>query len=155
VTWPDTYCTASYSPVLPSERAPYRKNNKIIVKRKEKIKSDHGPQRGARCQDELIEWLSAARRTIQPMVYSLAICRTLLSCSAWFSTLKMEIICSSETSVNIRTTLSYIPEDSTICSYSCDIFKSYRRFTDFEIIFFWNVSYFIIKSGYECPEGNS
>jgi hypothetical protein len=29
----------------------------------------------------------------------------------WFSTLKMEVICSSETSVYIRTTRRYIPED--------------------------------------------
>jgi hypothetical protein len=33
--------------------APYRMNNKVIVKRKEKIKSEHGPQREARYQDEL------------------------------------------------------------------------------------------------------
>jgi hypothetical protein len=37
---------------------------------------------------------------------------TLVSCSAYSSTLKMEAICSSETSVDFqRTTLRYIPED--------------------------------------------
>jgi hypothetical protein len=31
VTWPVTDCTVRYRPVLSSERAPYRKNNKVIV----------------------------------------------------------------------------------------------------------------------------
>jgi hypothetical protein len=39
---------------------------------------------------------------------------TLVSCSAYFSTLKMEAICSSETSHNFQlTTRSYVPEDRT------------------------------------------
>jgi hypothetical protein len=47
VTWPASDCTVSYSPVLSSERAPYRKNNKAIVtKERIRIKSGHGPQRG-------------------------------------------------------------------------------------------------------------
>jgi hypothetical protein len=53
-------CTVSYRPVLSSERAPYRKNNKAIVtKERIRIKSGHGPQRGARYQDELVDWPSA------------------------------------------------------------------------------------------------
>jgi hypothetical protein len=40
---------------------------------------------------------------------------TLVSCSAYFSTLKMEAICSSKTSVDFQqTTWCYIPEDSTL-----------------------------------------
>jgi hypothetical protein len=39
---------------------------------------------------------------------------TLVSCSAYSSTLKMEVLCSSETLDDFqRTTRSYIPEDST------------------------------------------
>jgi hypothetical protein len=39
---------------------------------------------------------------------------SLVSCSAYFPTLKMEAICSSETSVDFQwTTRRYIPEDST------------------------------------------
>jgi hypothetical protein len=39
---------------------------------------------------------------------------TLVSCSAYSSTLKMETICSSETPVDFqRTTRRYIPEDGT------------------------------------------
>jgi hypothetical protein len=46
---------------------------------------------------------------------------TLVSCSAYYSTLKMEAICSSETSVAIqRITRPYIPEDSTL--YVSDAF---------------------------------
>jgi hypothetical protein len=40
---------------------------------------------------------------------------THVSCSAYSSTLKMEAVCSSETSVDVgQTTRSYIPEDSTL-----------------------------------------
>jgi hypothetical protein len=46
----------SYRPVLSSERGPYKKNNKAIVtKERIRIKSGHGPQRGARYQDELVD----------------------------------------------------------------------------------------------------
>jgi hypothetical protein len=49
-------------------------------------------------------------------------CRALLvSCSAYPSTLKMEAICSSETSVDFqRTTRRYIPEDSILSKTSVD-----------------------------------
>jgi hypothetical protein len=58
VTWPVSDCTVGHRPVLSSERAPYRKNNKATVtKKKIRIKSVHGPQRGARYQDELVDWL--------------------------------------------------------------------------------------------------
>jgi hypothetical protein len=44
---------------------------------------------------------------------------TLVSCSAYSSTLKMEVICSSETLVDfLRTTRRYIPEDSSLQSRS-------------------------------------
>jgi hypothetical protein len=56
--WPYkvTDCTESYRPVLSSERALYGKNNKVIVtKERAKIRSGHGPQRGAQYQDELVD----------------------------------------------------------------------------------------------------
>jgi hypothetical protein len=43
---------------------------------------------------------------------------TLVSCSAYFSTLNMEAICSSEMSVDFqRTTWRYIPESSTLHTF--------------------------------------
>jgi hypothetical protein len=52
--------------------------------------------------------------------------------SRWFlaqlilSTLKMETICSSETSVvTQRTTRRYIPEDGTLHNHRCENLKSY------------------------------
>jgi hypothetical protein len=43
-----------------------------------------------------------------------------------FSTLKMEAICSSETSVNTQqTTRHYIPEDATLHNNRCENLKSY------------------------------
>jgi hypothetical protein len=46
---------------------------------------------------------------------------TLVSCSAYSSTLKMEAMCSSETSVDFqRTTRRYIPEDSTLHNNRCE-----------------------------------
>jgi hypothetical protein len=48
--------TGSYRPVLSSEREPYKKNSKAVVtKERIRIKSGHGPQRGARYQDELVD----------------------------------------------------------------------------------------------------
>jgi hypothetical protein len=48
----------------------------------------------------------------------LATCFTLVSCLAYSWTLKMEVICSSETSVDIQwTTWRYIPEGSTLQAY--------------------------------------
>jgi hypothetical protein len=51
---------------------------------------------------------------------------TLVSCSAYCSTLKMEAICSSETLVDFkRITLRYIPVDSTLHNHRCENLKSY------------------------------
>jgi hypothetical protein len=53
---------------------------------------------------------------------------TLVSCSAYFSTLKMEAIFYSETSVDTQlTTRRYIPEDSTLHNHRCENPKSYIR----------------------------
>jgi hypothetical protein len=41
----------------------------------------------------------------------------LLGC---FSTLKMEVICSSETSLHTQTTRRYIPEDGNVHNYRCE-----------------------------------
>jgi hypothetical protein len=47
---------------------------------------------------------------------------TLVFCSAYSSTLKMEGMCSSETSADFkRTTRRYIPEDTTLWFYSFQI----------------------------------
>jgi hypothetical protein len=49
---------------------------------------------------------------------------TLVTCLAYSSTLKMEAICSSETSVGTqRTTRRYIPDDSTL-NHRCENLKS-------------------------------
>jgi hypothetical protein len=60
----------------------------------------------------------------------------LLAC--WFlaeltySTLKMEAMCPSETSVDTqRTTRRYIPEDRTIHNHCCENLKSYTEFRQF------------------------
>jgi hypothetical protein len=51
---------------------------------------------------------------------------TLVSCSAYSSTLKMEAICSCETSVDFqRNTRRYIPKDSTLHNHRCENLKSY------------------------------
>jgi hypothetical protein len=45
---------------------------------------------------------------------------TLVSCSAYFSTMKMEAACSSQTSINFqRNTRRYIPEDITLQRIFC------------------------------------
>jgi hypothetical protein len=55
----------------------------------------------------------------------------MLAC--WFSepissTLKMEAICSSKTSVQSQwTTRRHIPEDDTLHNHSCENLKSYNR----------------------------
>jgi hypothetical protein len=54
---------------------------------------------------------------------------TLVSCSTYCSTLKMEAMCSSETSADFqRTTRHYIPEYncSTLHNLSCENLKSYK-----------------------------
>jgi hypothetical protein len=53
------------------------------------------------------------------------------------STLKMEAICSSETSVNTqRTTRRYIPEDDTLHDHRCGNLKSYNLTFDKRICLF-------------------
>jgi hypothetical protein len=52
---------------------------------------------------------------------------TLVSCSSYSSSLKMETICSSETSVDLqRTVQRYIPENSTHLKDWCHNLKSYN-----------------------------
>jgi hypothetical protein len=51
-----------------------------------------------------------------------------VSCSAYFSALKMEAICFSETSIDFqRTTRRYITEESTLRNYRCENLKSYKK----------------------------
>jgi hypothetical protein len=58
----------------------------------------------------------------------LATCFVLLFCFAYSSTLKIEVTCSSETSVYLqRTTWRHIPEDRTIHNHRCENFKSCKR----------------------------
>jgi hypothetical protein len=55
--WPLTDCTTNYKPVLSSERVPPRQRAKqFSSKRKDKVKSCHGPQRGARHEDILTDF---------------------------------------------------------------------------------------------------
>jgi hypothetical protein len=50
---------------------------------------------------------------------------TLVSCSAYSSILKMEAICSSETSIAFqRTTRRHIPEDDSLHDHRCENLKS-------------------------------
>jgi hypothetical protein len=51
---------------------------------------------------------------------------TLVSCSAYSSTLKVEAMYSSEAAIDFqRTTWRYIPEDSTLHNHRFDNLKSY------------------------------
>jgi hypothetical protein len=53
---------------------------------------------------------------------------TLVSCSAYFSILKMEAICCSETSVDFQlTTRRYIPEDVTLLGSDCLTYYSTQK----------------------------
>jgi hypothetical protein len=53
--------------------------------------------------------------------------KQVVSRSPYFSTLKMEAACSSETSVDIqRTTRRYIPEDRTLLNHGCENLRSYK-----------------------------
>jgi hypothetical protein len=50
------------------------------------------------------------------------------ACSAYSSTLKLEAICSSETSVDFqRTTRRYIPKDRTLHNHRYENLKSYNK----------------------------
>jgi hypothetical protein len=65
----------------------------------------------------------------------------LVSCSDYFSTLKMEAICSSETSVETqRTTRRYIPEDDTLHNHRSENLKSYI------IFLYWEATQWFITS---------
>jgi hypothetical protein len=56
-----------------------------------------------------------------------AIFFTLYSCLIYCSTLKMEAICSSETSVDFQlTTRRYIPDDIALLDHCCENLKSYN-----------------------------
>jgi hypothetical protein len=56
-------------------------------------------------------------------------------------TLKMEAICSSETSVAThQTTRRHIPEDDTLHNHRCENLKSYILSTNFYFLFFYNSS---------------
>jgi hypothetical protein len=52
----------------------------------------------------------------------------LVSCLAYSSTLKMEAVCSSETSADFqRTTLNHIPVDKILHNHRCENLKSYTN----------------------------
>jgi poly-D-alanine transfer protein DltD len=58
------------------------------------------------------------------------VAQSAVTCPRWFtargfSTLKMEAIYSSETSVDARSTQRHIPEDDNLHSHRCESLKSY------------------------------
>jgi hypothetical protein len=63
---------------------------------------------------------------------------TLVSCSAYFLNLKMEAICSSETSVDFqRATRNYIPEDSTLQMVRWFVNDELERIWKKTLVFQW------------------
>jgi hypothetical protein len=59
----------------------------------------------------------------------------LVSFLAYYSTLKMEVTCSSETLIDFqRTTRPYIPEERTLHNHRCEELKSYKLCVDLQII---------------------
>jgi hypothetical protein len=57
----------NYRPVFSSERRPEEKEySNFQTEKEDKDKSGNGPQREARYKDELVDCLSAARRTPTP-----------------------------------------------------------------------------------------
>jgi hypothetical protein len=63
------------------------------------------------------------------------LCGLLVGLLDFASTLKMEALCSSETSVATqRTTRRHIPEDDTLHYHRCENLKSYKRNTIEEIL---------------------
>lgn len=50
----------------------------------------------------------------QPLYFRLPPSIMLVSCLAYFSTLNMDVICSSETSIDFQETTWHIPEDRTL-----------------------------------------
>jgi hypothetical protein len=65
---------------------------------------------------------------------------TLVSCLTYFSTLKMEATCSSETSVDTQqTTRRYIPEDGTLYNHRCENRKSYISW--FLLLTLWSLKF--------------
>jgi hypothetical protein len=62
--------------------------------------------------------------------------RTLISCSPDFI-LKIEVICSSETSVHILTTQRYIPKDGNFCNFRCENIRSYTLHIWFPETLIW------------------
>jgi hypothetical protein len=72
--------------------------------------------------DERFPWLA---QTEASQLLGLSPAFTLVSCSA-YSTLKMEAICSFETSADFQwTTQCYVPEDSTLHNHRCENLRSY------------------------------
>jgi hypothetical protein len=81
-------------------------------------------------------WILRAEPKWQPQISSEKQSSARHPLSRWFlaelisSTLKMEAICSSETSVDTqRTTRHYIPQDGTLHNHRCENIKSYRAIT--------------------------
>jgi hypothetical protein len=64
---------------------------------------------------------------------------TLVSCLPYSLTLKMEVTCSSEMSVDFqRTTLHYIPKVRTLHNHRCENFKSYAIFASLQLCIHWH-----------------
>jgi hypothetical protein len=80
---------------------------------------------------------------------------TLVSCSAYSSALKMEAICSSETSVETqRTTRRYIPEDGTLHNHRCENLNSYTIKVDLKEIRWEGGDWIQLAQGDACEHVN-
>jgi hypothetical protein len=94
--------------------------------------------------------ISRARNQSQSMIWELCLppAFRLVSCSTYSSTLKMEAICSSETSVETRrTTRRHIPEDDTLHNHRCENLKSYistKTLYTFIMYFTYNVHLIVL-----------
>jgi hypothetical protein len=71
---------------------------------------------------------------------------TLISCSTYSSTQKMEAICSSETSVDFRriTTWRFIPENNNLHNHRCANLKSYILRNLISYLYWTSIKYTVL-----------
>jgi hypothetical protein len=77
---------------------------------------------------------STFRRNVSPPASGSAVSCSRCFSLADFSTLKMEAIHSSETSVHTRSTRRHVPEDDVLRSHRCENLKSYKICLEFYLL---------------------